>query len=204
MFDELFKKSNYKVFIPSVQDYIEFKPLSVLQYKKIIASSYNNNFLHLGFKTSLFEVLENNKLSTDFIPTELDLYVYGLYVRYFDISQYYKDQKISLKEPANFLLEDNNKIKFRIPTVDEFYSYVEYINSLKDKTENNLLIAELAKYAHFKHTSFNEKIDFILNSSIEDLNDLLKSIDKFKASINKILQITDTIRLPFTSALILE
>lgn len=203
MFDELIKNSNYNVFIPSLQNYVKFKPLNILQYKKIIASSYNN-VLNLGFKLSLFEILENNKLDSNFIPTEFDLYVYGLYVRYYDVSEYYKQQEISLKQPLNYTAANNFKIKFCIPTIQQFFDYTKYVNGLISKTKNDLLISELAKYADFEQLIFSEKIEHLKTFSIEDLNNHLKNIDIYKQSINNILQVNDSIHLPFNSALILE
>jgi hypothetical protein len=203
MFNDLIKNSSYDVFIPSLQDYIKFKPLNILQYKKIIANSYNNNLLSLGFKSTLFEILEDNKSTSNFVPTEFDLYTYGLYVRYYDISNYYKGYEIVLKKPTNYTTADNSAIKFYIPSIQEFFEYVEYINNLESKTENSLLIGELAKYADFKQHTFLEKIQKIKTFSINDINNHLKNIDTYKQAIKDLLRV-DSIYLPFNSALILE
>jgi hypothetical protein len=203
MFEELKDNNSYYVFIPSLQKEIKFKPLSIYQYKKIIADSYNNSFLNLGFKLSLFEIMLENSLE-NIQPNEYDLYVYGIYIRYYDVSKTFNKLQINLKQPLPFKIEQNNKIPFNIPSITEIKEYNNYLYSLEDKTANNLLMAEFGKYTLFENISFIDKIQIIKKYSIEDLNQYLKTIDNYKQTLLSLLQITSNTYLPFNSSLILE
>lgn len=201
MITELINSNSYNVFVPSIQEEINFKPLTVLQYKSLLAGCYNNPLFNNGFKKELFDIFENNN-QKNVIPTEYDIYIYALYIRYYDIASTYKGHNIQLIQPKNITF-NNLEFKCCIPSKEIFIEYTNYLEHI-NPTPDNFLLAEFAKHLESNDLSFESKIDLLKQYQPQDLISLLQNIDTYKSTIKDNYYLSDNVSIPFGSSLLLE
>jgi hypothetical protein len=184
MFDKDF---SYNVFVPSLKEYVTFKPLLVNQFKDLINESYKLPFLNIGFNLSLNKIIKDN-IVTDTVLTEFDKAVIALYIRK-------NDTLLETNIPPNIKIPS-----IKAPTLERENSYLNYAKSLLENnaTTDELLVAEITKYIDSK-IEFKDSIKQVAALPIEELANIVKNIDIIKADISKLYE-----QIPYNISMFIE
>jgi len=184
MFDKDF---SYNIFIPSLKEYVTFKPLLVSQFKDLINESYRLSFLNIGFNLTLNKIINNN-IEPSIILTEFDKAIIALHIRK-------NDMLLETNIPSNIEIPN-----IKIPTLEEENIYLNYTITLLESnaTADELLLAEIAKYVEGEF-EFKDKVKQVAALPIEELANIVKNIDSVKAKITKLYG-----QIPYSVSMFIE
>lgn len=200
-FDSVFKdlesinqQSIVSVYVPSLDAFKKFKPISVLQQKKII-SAINNSALD---SVALINVLNNiiaENACEECNANVLDREFILMHVRVDDESQndaknfaqVMQSKDISGIIEGTFNYQDAIKVEMQMPSLQrdtEFNAW--FIEKNKDKKATaseiaaNYFVLEIVKYIKSIHVN-NECVDF---ANAQDVEDLIKIAEQLPTIIN--------------------
>ena len=203
---EINNNLSYDLLVPSVNRKVKFKPLTIGNYKKLITSSINNEYnlvLNSIFKELSFENIEF---------TELDKQICMLGIRYYNISNFYKDinlhEKINtfIAHPEPILIEESNyTLHCKVPTIDQDNEYIKFCLT-NTPNQDELLAAEIVKYVLETNTelAYEDKVANILNLPIKTLSKVVAYIDNIKNIKKQYYTLFDSVILPDNIVLLIE
>jgi hypothetical protein len=217
------EKKSYNVYIPSLDQEVKFKPLSVKQLKKVLDESIIQKFYNVGFNIELHTIIKENIVGNIEVDklTEYDRYFIALSIRLHDISDHYNGVPIQVdlklpefKHPSSKEINNNNIIiRCNIPTLDIDNIFCKYIEELVNKHKEartaleTMFTAELSKYIteiqidetifKFSDYSFSDWVSLISDLPISLFTELLVYIDSVKNTITSLYTISDDEVLPY-------
>ena len=180
------------IFVPSIQKQIDFKPLTIKQYKDILKSNRLNQFKGTGFNLGIINVIEEGLNSIELI-TDFDKHIIALQLRYRDILLKEIIQKV--KHPKEKKIkEDIYCVTLKVPFLNLEKQYTEYILQNKNSSADMLILAEIVKYISYLsinstdinfNINYKDKIDIVKDIPVPILAKCINYIDTVKEDINK-------------------
>ena len=180
------------IFVPSIQKQIDFKPLTIKQYKDILKSNRLNQFKGTGFNLGIINVIEEGLNSIELI-TDFDKHIIALKLRYRDILLKEIIQKV--KHPKEKKIkEDIYCVTLKAPFLNLEKQYTEYILQNKNSSADMLILAEIVKYISYLsinstdinfNINYKDKIDIVKDIPVPILAKCINYIDTVKEDINK-------------------